>query len=122
MSNSSMQSAPALIPAITHASFPAEFTAPDRTFEARNRTHSSSRCSPVRSASDHTGTRPAHDTRLCSSKRAALTDHLCEDLTEGAPANADHRVLDKSDHPSLEGTFPIHTPITGHHSSTDPGT
>jgi hypothetical protein len=50
--------------------------------------------------------------RLCSSNRAASTDHPCEDLTESAPGNADHRVLDQPDHPSSEGTFPIHTPLT----------
>jgi hypothetical protein len=107
-----MQSAPAVIPAMTQASLPAGFTAPDRTFEVANRTRSSSPMSPVCSASDHTGTKPAHDTRLCSSNRAASTDHPCEDLTESAPGNADHRVLDKPDHPSSEGTFPIHTPLT----------
>jgi hypothetical protein len=108
-----MQSAPAVIPAMTQASLPAGFTAPDRTFEIRNRTRASSGTNPVCSASDHTGTSPAHDTRLRSSNRAASADHPCEDLTESAPCSADHRVLDKPDHPSSEGTFPIHTPLIG---------
>src|SRR5215213_3164424 len=91
---------------MTQASFAAGFTAPDRTLEVSNRTRSSSPVSPVCSASDHTGTRPAHDTRLCSSNRTASTDHPCEDLTESAPCNADHRVLDKPDHSRSEGHFP----------------
>ena len=84
-SMSSMQSAPAHIPAISVASFGAGFADPDLIRGALMRTFSSSsRANPACSANVITGTSPAHDTRLSSSNTAEPTPNLCDTFTESA--------------------------------------
>jgi len=64
---SSIESAPAIIPAISAGTFSAGLAPP----ALRIWTWSAARsCNPARSASSRTGARPAHDTRLGSSKTA----------------------------------------------------
>ena len=71
MSRSSMLSAPAHIPAITVSSFGAGFADPDLIRGALIDTFSAMiSVRPVCSASPSSGTNPASDTRLSSSKRA----------------------------------------------------
>jgi hypothetical protein len=85
---SSMQSAPAIMPATRVASFGAGFAAPDLILGAAMSTLSaSSRPSPVCSASVITGTNPAHDTRLPSSNTADSAANLCETCTGSAFPN-----------------------------------
>lgn len=84
-SRSSMLSAPAHIPAITLISFGTGFADPDRirgflidtlpVMISRNR---------VCWANPSTGTNPAHDTRLSSSKRTDSVVNPCETRTESA--------------------------------------
>jgi len=82
---SSMLSAPHIMPAMIVVSFPAGFTAPEAT-----RVLGSSTCSlinrerPVCSANSSTGTKPAADTRFCSSNTADSTLNVCDDCTENA--------------------------------------
>ena len=74
-SKSSMQSAPAAIPAMTEVSLPAGFTPADLTLVDLNSTRSASRSDrPARSANAITGTSPAHDTRSSSSNTGAALD------------------------------------------------
>lgn len=64
-----MQSAPAAIPAMTALTLPAGFTAADLTLVVPIATLAeTSSDRPARSANAITGTSPAHDTRLSSSK------------------------------------------------------
>jgi hypothetical protein len=78
-SRSSIQSAPAAIPATIEVSLPAGFTAAEATRvepKQSNVTRSAiNPDSPVCSASSITGTRPAHDTRFSSSNNGVLRDH-----------------------------------------------
>ena len=80
-----MLSAPAHIPAITLSSFGAGFAAPDLTRDILIDTVSA-RISGNRvcSASPSSGTSPASDTRLSSSKRAEPAVNLWETRTESA--------------------------------------
>ena len=81
-SRSSMLSAPQPIPAMT-SSFGTGFAAPDLIRGVVIDTFSSMICdSPVCSASSSSGTSPASDTRLSSSKRAEPAVNLCETRTE----------------------------------------
>ena len=85
---SSMQSAPAHMPAISVASFGAGFADPDLILGALMRTlPASNRASPVCSANVITGTSPAHDTRLSSSNTADSAANLCETCTGSAFPN-----------------------------------
>jgi hypothetical protein len=78
-STSSMQSAPAHMPAISVPSLGAGFADPDLIRGALMWTLSPSRArSPVCSANAITGTSPAHDTRLPSSNTADPAANLCE--------------------------------------------
>jgi hypothetical protein len=87
-SMSSMQSAPAHIPAISVASLGAGFAAPDLILGAVMWTFSPrSRDSPVWAANLITGTSPAHDTRLPSSNKADSAANLCETCTGSAFPN-----------------------------------
>jgi hypothetical protein len=109
-----MLSAPAHIPAITHSSLGTGFAAPERIREVLIDTFSAriSR-SPVCSASPSTGTSPACDTRLSSSKRAEPAVNLCDTLTGSAFLEPGRSVPRNTYRPSSGGTFFIHTPITG---------
>jgi hypothetical protein len=67
---SSIESAPATMPATTEVIFASAF-APALPTQARSRTRCwATACNPARSANRSTGTRPAHDTRFGSSKVA----------------------------------------------------
>ena len=80
-----MLSAPAHIPAITPSSFGAGFAAPDLIRGVVIDTFSAMICgSRVCSASPSSGTSPASDTRLSSSKRAEPAVNLWETRTESA--------------------------------------
>jgi len=73
-----MLSAPAAIPAMIEATFPAGFTPAEATLvvSAQIATLSpTSFESPARSASAITGTSPAHDTRFSSSNMNVARDH-----------------------------------------------
>ena len=82
---SSMLSAPHIMPAMIVVSLPAGLTAPEAT-----RVLGSSTCSPINrerpvcSASSSTGTKPAADTRFCSSNTADPTSNVYDDCTENA--------------------------------------
>ena len=82
------------MPAMIVVSFPAGFTAPDAT-----RVLGRSTCSPINrerpvcSASSSTGTKPAADTRFCSSNTADPTANVCDDCTENAFRRTDNRDL-----------------------------
>jgi hypothetical protein len=85
---SSMQSAPAHMPATTVASFGAGFADPDLIRGAMMRIFSPSNLpSPVCWANVITGTNPAHDTRLSSSNTADSAANLCETCTGSAFPN-----------------------------------
>jgi hypothetical protein len=85
MSRSSMLSAPAHIPAITPNSLGAGFAAPDLIRDVVIDTFASRICgSLVCSASPSSGTSPASDTRLSSSKRAEPAANLWQTRTESA--------------------------------------
>jgi hypothetical protein len=85
---SSMQSAPATMPATTVPSLGAGFAAPDLILGAVTWTFSPSRRdSPVCSANLITGTNPADDTRLPSSNTADSAANLCETCTGSAFPN-----------------------------------
>jgi hypothetical protein len=64
---SSMESAPASMPATSAAAFTSAFAAAGPYTVTVSAT---SRCSPQRSANASTGAKPAHDTRFGSSKTA----------------------------------------------------
>ena len=108
---SSIQSAPALMPAISVASFGAGFAAPDLIRDAVVRTFlSSSLTSAVCSANVITGISPAHDTRFWSSNTADEEAKLCETFTGSAFPNWTRLLCENYNHPSSEGTFLIPTP------------
>jgi hypothetical protein len=70
-----MLSAPAAIPAMIEVSLPAGFTAADLTFVSLNTTLAEINSDrPARSAKPITGTNPAHDTKLSSSKIGVARD------------------------------------------------
>ena len=80
-----MLSAPAHIPAITPTSFGTGFAAPDLTRGVLIDTFSAMICgSRVCAASSSSGTSPACDTRLSSSKRAEPAVNLWDTRTESA--------------------------------------
>jgi hypothetical protein len=82
---SSMLSAPHSIAAMIEVSLPAGFTAPDPTrVDGRSTCLSINSESPVCSANSSTGTRPAADTRFCSSNTADPPVNVCDDCTENA--------------------------------------
>jgi len=84
-STSSMQSAPAHIPAIRVASLGAGLAEPDLIRGAAIWTlPANSRVSPVRCANAITGTSPAVDTRLWSSNRAESAPNPCKTCTGSA--------------------------------------
>ena len=96
-----MLSAPAHIPAITHISFGAGFAEPDLTRGAVIDTFASTISdSRVCSASPSTGTNPAQDTRLSSSKRAEPTVNLCDTFTGSAFHEPDQTVPRNTYYPS----------------------
>jgi hypothetical protein len=73
---SSIQSAPATIPATIEVSFPTGFTPAEATrVEATDTPSATSSESPARSASAITGTRPAEDTSRSSSNSGLALDH-----------------------------------------------
>ena len=87
-STSSMLSAPAHIPAISVASFGAGLADPDLILGSQMQILSASSCGrPVWAATVITGTRPAHDTRWSSSKRADAEVNLCDTCTGSAFLN-----------------------------------
>src|SRR5215208_5915631 len=119
---SSMQSAPAHMPATTVASFGARFADPDLIRGATIWTLSErSRVSPVCWANVITGTRPADDTRLSSSNTADSAANLCETCTGSAFPNRIRLLCENYNHPSSEGTFLIPTPRTTPSPSVDRG-
>ena len=74
-SRSSMQSAPAAIPAMIEVIFPAGFTPADVTLDVLNATRSPiSSDRPARSANPITGASPANDTSDSSSKIGVARD------------------------------------------------
>jgi hypothetical protein len=80
-----MLSAPAHIPAITPNNFGTGFAAPDLIRGVLIDTFSAMICgSRVCSASSTSGTNPAYDTRLSSSKRTEPAVNLWETRTESA--------------------------------------
>ena len=80
-----MLSAPQAIAAMIEVSLPAGFTAPDPTrVDGRSTCLSINSESPVCSANSSTGTRPAADTRFCSSNTADPPVNVCDDCTENA--------------------------------------
>src|SRR3954452_17483524 len=104
-SKSSMQSAPAAIPAMIAVSFPGGFTAADLTREDLITTRSvTSSDKPASSASAITGTRPAHDTRLPSSNNGAARDHPSGSFTISAFWLGLDQELDTPDPSDTEGT------------------
>ena len=89
-----MLSAPHIMPAMIVVSFPAGFTAPDATRVLGRSTRSPiNRERPVCSANSNTGTKPAADTRFCSSKTADPAANVCDDCTENAFRHTDNRDL-----------------------------
>src|SRR5215203_319551 len=108
-----MLSAPAHIPAITPNSFGAGFAAPDLIRDVMIDTFSVMISgSLVCSASPSSGTSPASDTRLSSSKRAEPAVNLWETRTESASLELSGSVRRKTHSPSSGGTFLIHTPLS----------
>src|SRR5258705_10043110 len=121
-STSSMQSAPAHIPAITVVSFGAGLADPDLILGSAIWTFSAnSPGTPVCVASVITGTSPAHDTRCSSSNTADAAMKLCDTCTGSDFPNVGKLKCGNSNHPSSEGTFFISTPRTPHTSSVDRG-
>jgi hypothetical protein len=117
-----MLSAPAHIPAITLISLGTGFAAPERIRGAVIDTFAAMISgSRVCWASPSTGTNPAHDTRLSSSKRAESVVNLCDTRTGSAFLKPGQSVPRNTYCSSSEGTFLIHTPLNQHRSSTDPG-
>jgi hypothetical protein len=85
---SSMQSAPAHMPATTVTSFGDGLAAPDLIRGSAICTFSpSNRESPDCSANVSTGTSPAHDTRLSSSNTAEVAEKLWDTCTDSAFLN-----------------------------------
>src|SRR6476660_6929253 len=112
-SKSSMLSAPAHIPAITLSSFGAGLAAPDLIRDVVIDTLSARICgSRVCSANPSSGTSPACDTRLSSSKRAEPAVNLCDTRTGSALLEPGRSVPRNTYRPSSRGTFLVHTPIT----------
>jgi len=104
-SSSSMQSAPAAIPAMTEVSLPAGFTPADLTFVVLNVTRSPiSSDRPARSASAITGTSPAHDTRCSSSNSSVARDHASGSFTLSAFWLGPNQDVDTPDSSDPEGT------------------
>ena len=68
---SSMESAPATMPAMSAGTFSTAFTPPDPPTVSRVATRA---CRPQRWARAITGARPAHDTRFGSSKRTETAE------------------------------------------------
>ena len=119
---SSMLSAPHIMAAMIVVSFPAGLTAPDATRVLGSSTRSLiNRDRPVCSASSMIGTKPAADTRLCSSKTADPTVNVCDDCTGNAFRNRDDFDFTNQYCPSSEGIFAVHTPMTKDRPSTDSG-
>ena len=81
-SMSSMQSAPAAIPATRHATFRSGRAPVFAVIWTWRRT---SPHSPARSASDITGTSPARDTRFGSSKHAEIFSGSCNNRIQQVP-------------------------------------
>lgn len=119
---SSMLSAPAHIPAIRVVSFGAGFAAPDFTREVVIDTFSASRsASPVCSDSVITGTSPAHETSVSSSKIAEPSTNLWDDRTGSAFLELVRFLCRNSNHPSSRGTFVSSTPHQAASQSVDSG-
>src|SRR4029077_16226283 len=91
---SSMLSAPQAIAAIIDVNFPTGFTAPDFTrVDGRSTRSSINRERPACSASSNTGTRPAADTKFCSSNTADSVVNVYDECTENAfPNSGQHRL------------------------------
>src|SRR6185312_710076 len=105
-----MLSAPTHIPAITVVNFGAGLAEPDSILGAGMQILSANnRGSPVWAASVITGTKPAHDTRLSSSKTADADMKVCDTCTGSAFPNVGRSKCGNSNHPSSEGTFLIST-------------
>jgi len=108
-----MLSAPHIMPAMIEVSFPTGFTAPDFTrVEDRPTCSPINRESPACSANFSTGTKPAADTKFCSSNTADSTVNVCDDCTENAFRRVGKCDLNTHDYPSSEGIFAVHTPVT----------
>ena len=110
---SSMLSAPHTMPAMIVVSFPAGFTAPETTRVLGRSTCSPINCErPVCSASSSTGTKPAADTRFCSSNTAdpPRTYAMIAPKMPSEPGTIDD--FNNRYCPSSEGIFAVHTPIT----------
>src|SRR5689334_6453919 len=108
-----MLSAPAHIPAITPSSLGTGFAAPERIRDLVIDTFAAMICgSRVCSASPSSGTRPACDTRLSSSKRAEPAVNLWETRTEGASLELRELVRRNTYSPSSGGTFLAHAPLS----------
>jgi hypothetical protein len=119
-SMSSMQSAPAHIPAISVASFGAGFADPDLIRgEAMATLSANMLVSPVCSASVITGTKPATDTRLSSSNRAESSANVWNNRTESVYLSGLDCCVKNTNHPSSEGTFFISTHLYGPITSVD---
>src|ERR1035437_7525324 len=101
-----MLSAPATLPATIDVSFPAGFPPAEATLVDRNRTRSPiSSDKPARSASAITGTRPANDTRLPSSKIGVARAHASGSFTISAFWLGPDQDVDTPDPSDPEGTF-----------------
>ena len=111
-SRSSMQSAPAHIPAISVASFGAGLAEPDLIRGAAMQTLSARSCaSPVPAANSITGTSPAHDTRWSSSNTADAAVNLCDTCTGSALLNSGRLMREEHQSSQLNRHFPrINTP------------
>ena len=109
---SSIQSAPAAIPATTVVNFPAGFTPAELTRVAPRSTFSSiSSDSPARSANAITGANPASDTNPPSSKPTVARDQMCDSFTESASrAGKDQDVHATPIFPARVGTFHVTAP------------
>ena len=105
-----MLSAPTHIPAITVSSLGAGFADPDLIRGVLIDTFSVMISgSRVCSASPSSGTSPAYDTKLSSSKRADVAENLWETRTESASLEFGSSVPRNTHYPSSGGTFAINT-------------
>src|SRR4051812_31493064 len=108
-----MLSAPAHIPAITLSSLGTGFAAPDLIRDVLIDTFPAMICdSPVCWPNPSSGTSPAYDTRLSSSKRAEPAVNLCDTRTRSALLEPGWFVPRNTYRPSSRGTSLVHTPIT----------